>query len=114
MMSVHLTERGQQVVREVLPGHFQWMASLMRPLSEGERQTLVRLLAKIAQRAKVPKPWRPARPDPGTADFPSRAFSFRHNFIPSPPCSRKSSWSVSRWPRWSASSPASRSCRSAR
>jgi DNA-binding MarR family transcriptional regulator len=56
MMSVHLTERGQQVVREVLPGHFQWMASLMRPLSEGERQTLVRLLAKIAQRAKAPKP----------------------------------------------------------
>jgi DNA-binding MarR family transcriptional regulator len=56
MMSVHLTVRGQEVMRQVLPSHFQWMAALMAPLAENERKTLVRLLAKISQRAKAPKP----------------------------------------------------------
>jgi DNA-binding MarR family transcriptional regulator len=55
MMSVHLTARGQDVLREVLPGHFQWMAALMAPLAEGERKTLVRLLTKVSRRAKAPK-----------------------------------------------------------
>jgi len=59
MMSVHLTARGQEVLREVLPGHFQWMAALMRPLSENERKTLVRLLTKVSQRAH------PELSDPG-------------------------------------------------
>jgi DNA-binding MarR family transcriptional regulator len=54
MMSVHLTARGHEVLREVLPGHFKWMAAMMRPLSEGERKTLVRLLTKISQRAETP------------------------------------------------------------
>jgi DNA-binding MarR family transcriptional regulator len=61
MMSVHLTARGQEVLRGVLPGHFQWMASLMRPLSENDRKTLVRLLTKISQRAK------PAKTEAGAA-----------------------------------------------
>jgi DNA-binding MarR family transcriptional regulator len=55
MMSVHLTVRGQEALRQVLPDHFQWMAALMAPLAEGERKTLVRLLAKVSQRAKTPK-----------------------------------------------------------
>jgi len=47
MMLVHLTERGREALLEVLPGHFQYMASLMQPLSESERKTLVRLMTKI-------------------------------------------------------------------
>lgn len=49
MMSVHLTERGQVLLRRVLPGHFQWMAAMMQPLGENERKTLVRLLTKISR-----------------------------------------------------------------
>ncbi len=54
MMSVHLTARGEEVLRQVLPGHFQWMASLMAPLDEAERKTLVRLLSKIVERVQSP------------------------------------------------------------
>ena len=48
MMRVHMTPKGHATLREVLPGHFKRMAALMAPLSENERKTLVRLLAKIA------------------------------------------------------------------
>jgi DNA-binding MarR family transcriptional regulator len=51
MMSVQLTERGTALVRAILPNHFREMAWLLQPLSESERQTLVRLLSKIQQRA---------------------------------------------------------------
>jgi DNA-binding MarR family transcriptional regulator len=51
MMSVHLTTRGEEVLQEVLPTHFQRMAALLSPLPESERKTLVRLLNKIVQRA---------------------------------------------------------------
>jgi hypothetical protein len=37
----------------MLPGHFQLMATLMRPLDETERQALVRLLGKIVEQAAV-------------------------------------------------------------
>jgi DNA-binding MarR family transcriptional regulator len=47
MMTVHVTARGRKVMRGVLPGHFQRMASLMAPLAPIERNTLVRLLAKL-------------------------------------------------------------------
>jgi DNA-binding MarR family transcriptional regulator len=53
MMSVNLTARGQEVLRAVLPEHFQRMAALLRPLSEAERKTLVRLLNKILQQSAV-------------------------------------------------------------
>jgi DNA-binding MarR family transcriptional regulator len=53
MMSVHLTPRGHEALREVLPGHFQNMTRLMGPLSESERATLVRLLSKIHREAEV-------------------------------------------------------------
>lgn len=51
MMSVRLTERGTDLVREILPNHFREMAWLLQPLTESERQTLVHLLSKIQQRA---------------------------------------------------------------
>lgn len=49
MMSVVLTGKAQQFLRDLLPGHFQLMAALMRPLDETERQTLVQLLSKIVE-----------------------------------------------------------------
>lgn len=51
MMFVVLTPKAQQFLRKVLPGHFQLMAALLRPLTETERRTLGRLLGKIVQRA---------------------------------------------------------------
>lgn len=51
MMSVRLTAKAEIYLRQMLPGHFQTMARLMAPLSEGERKTLVRLLTKILQNA---------------------------------------------------------------
>ena len=56
MMAVHLTPRGEEVLRGVLPGHFKRMGEIMRSLSEGERKTLVRLLAKVLQQAKATEP----------------------------------------------------------
>ena len=48
MMLVHLTEKGHETLRGILPGHFRQMAAQMAPLSEHERKTLVRLLNKVA------------------------------------------------------------------
>jgi DNA-binding MarR family transcriptional regulator len=50
-MSVNLTPKGQAFMHEILPDHFRIMNSLMAPLSENERKTLVRLLGKIVDRA---------------------------------------------------------------
>jgi DNA-binding MarR family transcriptional regulator len=54
MMSVRLTPRGREVLHQLLPEHFQRMSALMRPLSESERKTLVRLLNKIVEQAALP------------------------------------------------------------
>jgi DNA-binding MarR family transcriptional regulator len=57
MMSVKLTPRGKDVLRQLLPEHFQRMAALMRPLTAAERKTLVHLLNKIlAQAAEMNSP----------------------------------------------------------
>jgi DNA-binding MarR family transcriptional regulator len=53
MMSVVLTSKAEQFLQDMLPGHFQLMATLMRPLDETERQALVRLLGKIVEQAAV-------------------------------------------------------------
>jgi DNA-binding MarR family transcriptional regulator len=53
MMSVVLTAKAQRFLRDLLPGHFQLMAALMRPLDETERQTLVQLLSKIVEQATI-------------------------------------------------------------
>ena len=49
MMAVKLTAKGHALLDRVLPGHFRRMASLMAPLSEADRRTLVRLLRKISE-----------------------------------------------------------------
>jgi DNA-binding MarR family transcriptional regulator len=47
MMLIHLTQKGQAILEKVLPLHFKQMATQMAPLSEPERRTLVKLLAKL-------------------------------------------------------------------
>jgi DNA-binding MarR family transcriptional regulator len=51
MMSVKLTSKGDSRLKEILPGYFQRIASLMSALTESERKTLVRLLVKIVNQA---------------------------------------------------------------
>jgi DNA-binding MarR family transcriptional regulator len=51
MTTVHLTPAGDALLNDILPGHFQLMATLMESLSDSERSTLLRLLHKILQRA---------------------------------------------------------------
>jgi DNA-binding MarR family transcriptional regulator len=51
MMSVVLTTKATQFLRDLLPGHFQLVAALTSTLTEPERQTLVRLLNKIIEQA---------------------------------------------------------------
>lgn len=66
MMSVTLTPKGQALLETILPPHFQRMASLMSPLSETERKTLVDLLKKIRNRAAgMPAPEEPRMPAAG-------------------------------------------------
>jgi DNA-binding MarR family transcriptional regulator len=66
MMSVRLTAKGERLLREILPTHFQRMARLMEPLDEDERRTMVRLLNKITQRvAEAPQKPEPALPASG-------------------------------------------------
>lgn len=47
MMTVHLTDKGQELLARVLPNHFRLAGEMMAPLSEEERKVLVSLLAKI-------------------------------------------------------------------
>lgn len=56
MMSVVLTTKATQLLRDLLPGHFQLMIALTCTLSEPERQTLVRLLNKIIEQAAKVSP----------------------------------------------------------
>lgn len=56
MMSVVLTPKATQLLRGLLPGHFQLMIALTCTLSEPERQTLVRLLNKIIEQAAKVSP----------------------------------------------------------
>jgi DNA-binding MarR family transcriptional regulator len=63
MMSVRLTPKAEQFLHGMLPGHFQLMASLVRPLAESERHTLVRLLNKMISHAAM---LREAPADPGS------------------------------------------------
>jgi DNA-binding MarR family transcriptional regulator len=51
MMLVRLTEKGHAAIEEILPLHFKRMATLMAPLSDNERKTLVKLLNKVAAQA---------------------------------------------------------------
>ncbi len=53
MMSVKLTAKGEALIHDYLPGHFRRTAALVEPLTENERKTLVKLLAKIMGQAAV-------------------------------------------------------------
>jgi len=48
MMRIHLTAKGHETLRGLLPGYFKQVASQLAGLTEEERKTLVRLLNKIA------------------------------------------------------------------
>jgi DNA-binding MarR family transcriptional regulator len=56
MMSVRLTPAGEKFLIGFLPGHFKAIATLMNPLTEAERRTLVQLLGKIQQQAAAMNP----------------------------------------------------------
>ncbi len=58
MMSVRLTARGERFLREFLPGHFKITSSVTSTLTEAERKTLVKLLAKVQQQVAVLDPRR--------------------------------------------------------
>jgi DNA-binding MarR family transcriptional regulator len=47
MLSVQLTEKGQQLLDEMLPDHFCRTTGLMANLTEAEKKTLIELLAKL-------------------------------------------------------------------
>lgn len=49
MMSVSLTEAGQRLMAQILPGYFRRVARMMKHLSQSERRTMVQLLSKIQQ-----------------------------------------------------------------
>ena len=51
VLSVVLTPKAQQLLRQVLPVHFRLMTVLMRSLSAAECQKLVHLLNKIIEQA---------------------------------------------------------------
>jgi DNA-binding MarR family transcriptional regulator len=50
-MSVRLTAKAGKFLDRFLPSHFQLTASLMQPLSESERKTMVSLLNKLINHA---------------------------------------------------------------
>jgi DNA-binding MarR family transcriptional regulator len=56
MMTVTPTPRAVDLLRQILPGHFQRMAALMLPLTESEREVLVSLLQKIVNQASTLAP----------------------------------------------------------
>lgn len=47
MLTVQLTEQGQQLLEQMLPDHFCRTTSLMANLNNAEKKTLVALLAKL-------------------------------------------------------------------
>jgi DNA-binding MarR family transcriptional regulator len=53
MVTVTLTEAGIDLIRSILPTYFNRMAELMMPLSESERQTMLKLLRKIITQAST-------------------------------------------------------------
>ncbi len=61
MMCVEVTQKGRDLIREIMPRHFRLMAWLLQPLQEDERKQLVTLLNKILLRAAE-------RPGPASGD----------------------------------------------
>lgn len=47
MLAIQITQKGQQLLNEMLPEHYRRTSALMSHLTEAERQTLIELLAKV-------------------------------------------------------------------
>jgi DNA-binding MarR family transcriptional regulator len=47
MLSVHMTEKGRELMNKILPQHFTWIRVWMQNLSDSEQQTLIKLLTKL-------------------------------------------------------------------
>jgi DNA-binding MarR family transcriptional regulator len=50
-LTIALTSRGDAFMRRFLPGHFRLISGLAADMTEAERKTFVRLLAKLTARA---------------------------------------------------------------
>lgn len=55
MLTVHLTDKGRELMNEILPQHFIWIKEWMDNLSEREKQTFIKLLTKLRSRISVPQ-----------------------------------------------------------
>ncbi len=51
-LSVELTPRGVEFLNQIMPEHFRRISVILSALTESERSTMVRLLAKIAGQAQ--------------------------------------------------------------
>jgi DNA-binding MarR family transcriptional regulator len=71
MVTIRPTARAEELLARILPGHFQRMATLMRPLGETERGLLVGLLQKIVAQASV------LSPEPAGDEMPMEAAAGR-------------------------------------
>ena len=47
MLNVHITDKGRELMNEILPQHFVWIKTWMENLSSREQQTLIKLLTKL-------------------------------------------------------------------
>lgn len=47
MLTVHMTDKGRELMNEILPQHFVWIKAWMENLSDREKQTFIKLLAKL-------------------------------------------------------------------
>ncbi|GAA6623126.1 MarR family winged helix-turn-helix transcriptional regulator [Scytonema sp. NUACC26] len=47
MLTIHMTDKGRELMNTILPQHFVWIKEWMENLSHREQQTLIELLAKL-------------------------------------------------------------------
>lgn len=55
MLTVHMTDEGRELMNGILPQHFIWIKNCMDNLSEREKQTLIKLMAKLRSGISVPQ-----------------------------------------------------------
>ena len=48
-MLVHLTDKGEAFLQQLLPGYFRQVSAIMGPLDSGEQVELMRLLTKVRE-----------------------------------------------------------------
>ncbi len=47
MLTIHMTDKGRELMNGILPQHFVWIKEWMENLSHREKQTFIKLLAKL-------------------------------------------------------------------